>query len=91
MQNSGTQQNAGRNASKGQGVPPGEQMGTNDTQSEFSVNEARQAAAQEHNEQRQQQSADAKQQTPQEQPLSAQAQDPQSEFSVGQRLRDDQK
>lgn len=91
MQNSGTQQNAGSNTSKGQSAPPGELMGTNDTQSEFSVNEARQAAAQEENEQRQQQNADAKQEKPLEQRLSAQAQDPQSEFSVEQRLRDDQK
>lgn len=91
MQNSGTQQNAGRNTSKGQSVPPGEQMGTDDTQSEFSVHEARQAAAQEENEQRQQQNADAKQEKPLEQRLSAQAEDPQSEFSVEQRLRDDQK
>lgn len=91
MQNPGSQQNAGRDATKGQTMPPGEQMGTNDTQSEFSVNESRQAAAQEQNEQRQQQNADSGQEKSQEQPRNAQTEDPQSEFSVEQRIRDDQK
>lgn len=90
MQNQGPGQNAGRNSSKGQ-MPPGEMMGTNDTQSEFSVNESRRAAAEEENEQRQQSASDAGGAKPQEQKLSAQAEDTQSEFSVEQRLRDDQK
>lgn len=91
MQNSGTGQNAGRPSSKGQ-MPPGEQMGTNDTQSEFSVNESRRAAAQEENEQRQQQSASAAdEKDSKQQKANAQAHDTQSEFSVEQRLREDQK
>lgn len=94
MQKSGTQQHTGRNAGKRPAMPSGEQLGTNDTQSEFSVNEARQAAAQEQNEQRQQNAESGKQQAQQSQKqqkseVSAQAQDPQSEFSVEQRLRED--
>jgi hypothetical protein len=85
MQNAGTQQNSGRPTSKEHRVPHDEQMGTNDTQSEFSVHEARQAAAKEENEQRQQQSADAESQGKR---MSAQAPDTQSEFTVGQRLRE---
>lgn len=86
MQNPGPQSNTGRATSKEHHVPKGEQMGTDDTQSEFSVNQARQAAVQEQNEQRQQ--ADANKQ---ESRMSAQAPDTQSEFSVAQRLREDQK
>ncbi len=95
MQKTGTQQHTGRNAGKGAAMPPpGEQQGTSDTQSEFSVNEARQAAAQEENAQRQQNADSGKQQAQQSQKqqkseVSAQAQDPQSEFSVEQRLRED--
>lgn len=86
MQNAGTQQNSGRPTSKEHRVPQDDQMGTNDTQSEFSVHEARQAAAKEENEQRQQQGAKT---DSQEERMSAQARDTQSEFSVGQRLRED--
>lgn len=90
MQNSGPQSNTGRVTSKEYRAPEGEQMGTNDTQSEFSVNEARQAAAKEENEQRQQQQQPADE-GKQEARMSAQASDTQSEFSVEQRLREDQK
>ena len=90
MQNSGPQSNTGRTTSKEHRVPQGEQMGTNDTQSEFSVHEARQAAAKEENKQRQQQNENADTDK-QEQRMSAQARDSQSEFSVEQRLRDDQR
>jgi hypothetical protein len=89
MQNAGTQQNSGRPTSKEHRAPQDEQMGTNDTQSEFSVHEARQAAAKEENEQRQQQQQQDAKTDSQEERMSAQARDTQSEFSVGQRLRED--
>lgn len=89
MQNSGPRSNTGRTTSKEHRMPQGEQMGTNDTQSEFSVHEARQAAAKEENEQRQQQQQNASE-AKQEDRMSAQARDSQSEFSVEERLRKDQ-
>lgn len=86
MQNAGTPSNAGGPTSKEYRAPQDEQMGTDDTQSEFSVQQGRQAAVQEENKQRQQQAAEA---SGQEKRMSEQAPDTQSEFSVEQRLRED--
>ena len=85
MQNSGTPQNTGRQAGKSPAIPPTEQMGTSDSQSEFSVNEARRKAAQEENAQRQQNADADKGQAQQSQQNGAGTSDPQSEFSVEQR------
>lgn len=87
MQNAGTPSNTDRTTSKEHRVPQDEQLGTNDTQSEFSVYEARQAASREENEQRQQQPDIHSQ----EKRMSAQAPDTQSEFSVERRLREEPK
>ncbi len=89
MQNSGTQQNTGRQAGKGQAIPPDEQAGSRDMQSEFSVNESRREAAQEENAQRQQNAASDEEQSNQA-PTSADVDDTQSEFAVERRLREDE-